>query len=572
MPALQPGTGPPPPLATDRAAPPRLRAPAAAGAPRSTAPPPVVTVPVGNGPVSVVISPDGGLAYVTDYGSSAVTVLSTVTKAVTATIPVAPGPWGAAVSPDGRRLYVASLGAGTVSTIDTVTNAVIGTVEDMGNPVELAVTPDGARLFVACQSRNAVRVIDTAGNTVTAEIPVGIGPRTILVTPDGGRAYVGEEAANTISVIDTAAGAVLGELTGFHFPRSSAVTPDGRRLFVPNYGGNTVDVLDTATGTVLASIPGFWLPFAVALTGDGLLAYVSCNGDSTVRVVDTGSYRVIADHAGLNVPYGVAITPDQQSVYVANNGDSTVTVLTGPAGLHPYQGPTGGGTRVTLLGTHLTGATAVHFGPRPATEVVVVSDHEITLVTPAGHGVVDVTVTTPGGTSAPMPFYYLPPPRVTGLSPASGPVAGGTTVTLTGTSLATARTVGFGGSAVTPVVLSDSVLTVTTPPGPAGGVPVTVTTIGGVAEGGTYTYAGPPALNALAPAAGSRAGGTVVALLGSGLARTTEVLFDATPAAFTAVTDTLLQAVAPAHAPGAVPVTVTSAGGSATAPRPYTYT
>ncbi|MFE2225351.1 IPT/TIG domain-containing protein [Streptomyces kronopolitis] len=571
MPAPQQGTGPPTTPAPGHP-PPRLRAPAAAGAPRPAAPPPVVTVPVGNGPVSVVISPDGGRAYVTDYGSSAVSVLSTATKAVTATIPVAAGPWGAAVSPDGRRLYVASLGAGTVSTIDTATNAVIGTVEHMGNPVELAVTPDGAHLFVACQSLNAVRVIDTAGNTVTEEIPVGMGPRSLLITPDGSRAYVGKEAVNTISVIDTAAYAVIDELTGFHFPRSSAVTPDGRRLFVPNYGGNTVDVLDTATGTVLASLPGFSLPFAVALTKDGLLAYVSCNGDSTVRVVDTDGYRVIAEHAGLNVPYGVAITPDQQSVYVVNNGDSTVTVLAGLTGLHPYQGPTGGGTRVTLLGSHLTGATAVHFGPRLATEVVVVSDHEITLVTPAGHGVVDVTVTTPGGTSAPMPFYYLPPPRVTGLFPASGPVTGGTAVTLTGTALATARTVGFGGTAVTPVVLSDSVLTVTAPPGPAGGVPVTVTTIGGIADGGAYTYVGPPDLNALVPAAGSRAGGTVVALVGSGLAQTTGVLFGTTPAAFTAVSDSLLQAVAPAHTPGAVPVTVASAGGSATAPQPYTYT
>lgn len=50
------------------------------------------------------------------------------------------------------------------------------------------------------------------------------------------------------------------------------------------------------------------------------------------------------------------------------------------------------------------------------------------------------------------------------------------------------------------------------------------------------------------------------------------MLFGTTPAAFTAVSDSLLQAVAPAHAPGAVPVTVTSAGGSATAPQPYTYT
>ena len=58
----------------------------------------------------------------------------------------------------------------------------------------------------------------------------------------------------------------------------------------------------------------------------------------------------------------------------------------------------GGGQPVEITGTNfITGAT-VDFGPNAATDVVVVSSTEITCVTPAGTGTVDVTVTTSGGT------------------------------------------------------------------------------------------------------------------------------------------------------------------------------
>ncbi len=73
----------------------------------------------------------------------------------------------------------------------------------------------------------------------------------------------------------------------------------------------------------------------------------------------------------------------------------TVTALS----LHT--GPSGGGTAVTLTGTDLTGATAVKFGTTAATNVVVVNSTTITCTTPIHvAGKVDVTVTTPLGTSA----------------------------------------------------------------------------------------------------------------------------------------------------------------------------
>jgi hypothetical protein len=69
--------------------------------------------------------------------------------------------------------------------------------------------------------------------------------------------------------------------------------------------------------------------------------------------------------------------------------------------LAPKKGPAAGGTTVTITGTGFTGATAVHFGTPEGTGLKVNSDKSITVTVPAhAKGTVDVTVTTPNGTSA----------------------------------------------------------------------------------------------------------------------------------------------------------------------------
>jgi hypothetical protein len=117
----------------------------------------------------------------------------------------------------------------------------------------------------------------------------------------------------------------------------------------------------------------------------------------------------------------------------------------------PNAGPLAGGTVVTITGTNFAGTPSVTFGGNAATNVAVVDSTTITARTPAhAVGAVDVVVTTADGTTTSTSGYtYMAAPTITGISPNAGPLAGGTTVTITGTSLSGATAVTFGGTAAT---------------------------------------------------------------------------------------------------------------------------
>ena len=107
--------------------------------------------------------------------------------------------------------------------------------------------------------------------------------------------------------------------------------------------------------------------------------------------------------------------------------------------LSPKKGAPAGGTSVTIPGTGFSGASAGSFGSTPAASFVVASSTSITAVAPAHTSeTVDVTVTTPGGTSALVSKDRCKygSPTVGALAPASGPLAGGTSVTISGSGFA----------------------------------------------------------------------------------------------------------------------------------------
>ena len=171
-----------------------------------------------------------------------------------------------------------------------------------------------------------------------------------------------------------------------------------------------------------------------------------------------------------------------------------------------------------------------------------------------------------------------PAPTVTAVSPASGPLVGGTAITITGTGFVAGATVDLGGVAATGVVVvSATSITATSGARAPGAVVVTVTNTdgqGGTLSGG-FTYLGPPpTLTSITPATGPTAGATSVALTGTEFGSGTTVTIGGVAASSVVVaSSTSLTAATPAGVAGAANVVVTKADGqSATLVGGYTYT
>ncbi len=191
------------------------------------------------------------------------------------------------------------------------------------------------------------------------------------------------------------------------------------------------------------------------------------------------------------------------------------------------------------------------------------------------------TPTRSGAISNHQIVPYVAPsssPTVTSVSPTSGPAAGGTSVTITGTNFTGATAVKFGGTnAISYVVNSATSIIATAPAHVAGTFDITVTTAGGTSATSAadqYTFVAAPIVTSLSPTNGSTAGGTSIAINGTNFSGATAVSFGGTAAtSFTVNSATLITATVPAHAAGTVDVRVTTPGGTSTtsANDQYTY-
>jgi hypothetical protein len=191
--------------------------------------------------------------------------------------------------------------------------------------------------------------------------------------------------------------------------------------------------------------------------------------------------------------------------------------------ISPKQGANAGGTSVTVSGANFEAGASVKFGTAQATGVTVNSPSSITATAPAGSATVEVRVSTASGTSPPVAadrYTYVPPPRITKLSPNTGSTAGATTVTITGTNLIGVTAVKFGAVAAASFsVNSPTKITAVTPAETPASVQVIVTTeFGTTAATSADVYKFAPLITSLTPNAGPAAGGFSVNVVGVGFA------------------------------------------------------
>ena len=312
--------------------------------------------------------------------------------------------------------------------------------------------------------------------------------RSVALSSDGSTALIGGPAASSYlgaawtfrrsgSSWAQQGGAVTGgnaEEPQGHFGRAVALSGDGNTALigVPNDNGGRGAVWSFTRGGLGFAQPGtkleapsvlgeghFGFGSSLALSGDGSTALVGApraeaGAGTVVELARSGSGWTIEQEL---LEGSDAVGKGASGASVALSGDGGLAAFGAPhdgrrsgaawvfaleaasqaptptvANVLPGRGPTAGGTEVEIKGANFNAASSVSFGTTTASPTVV-SNAKIKVIAPAEPaGKVDVTVTTPAGTSpiSRPGDYYL----YEGASTADPPAAS-TTTTTTGAAL-----------------------------------------------------------------------------------------------------------------------------------------
>lgn len=360
------------------------------------------------------------------------------------------GPAGMTVDPATGDLYAVDGGNDRVEVFDSAGNylsefGTSGTGNgQFSNPFGAALNPGTGELYVVDNNNDRVEILSTGQTSVavssstdpsvfgqsvtfTATVSAAVGlpapAGTVQFTVDnqdlGGPVTLNSGSATSDSTAELAVGdhavsatyipadgsaPISGTLAADQSVQQGATTTSLMSSPNPSLPGETV----TYTATVAPTAPAAGTPTGAVSFSDGASVIGACTAQALTGSTATcivsypagGTHQVTANYAGDSNFAGS--TSNLVNEVVGTGSPAPLVVA-----IKPAFGPGAGGTLVGIAGENLCQATAVNFGAAPAASFTVAQvlapagvTCSVVAVSPAGTGVVDVTVTSPGGTSA----------------------------------------------------------------------------------------------------------------------------------------------------------------------------
>jgi YVTN family beta-propeller protein len=275
------------------------------------------TLPTGEGPHEVAVSPDGKTAVVANYGGrgkpgATLTVVDVPGAAVVKTIHLGKyrRPHGVHFSSPGQVVVTAEENRALV-TVDLETGEVVQAVETGQEVSHMVALGGGSRAYVANIGSGTVTAVDLAAGEKLGTVSTGEGAEGICVTPDGSQVWVANRAADTVTLVDPKSLEVVATLKSPSFPIRAEATPDGAWVLVTNARSGDLTVIDTRQRKIARKVSlelaakdtegrlfedrfgGSSIPIGIEIAPDGTRAYIAHAGADRIQILDLATWQPV---------------------------------------------------------------------------------------------------------------------------------------------------------------------------------------------------------------------------------------------------------------------------------------
>lgn len=270
----------------------------------------VATLPTGESPHEVGISPNGRFALVTNYSNSpsgnSLTLIDIPSATVVKTIGL-----GEYQSPHGVEWLDDERAAVTVETnralivVDVTAGKVVQAIDTGQEVSHMVALGPGGRAYTSNMGSGSITAIDLTKGKRIKNIETGQGAEGIAVATPGGQIWVSNRAKDTLTVLDAETFATVKEIPSEGFPIRATATPKGQVLVTRARAGELA-IYDAASFEEIQTVA-----FDISALGSDGRLFADRFGNSSVPigvVVDEAGEHAYVAHANADIITEVNLT------------------------------------------------------------------------------------------------------------------------------------------------------------------------------------------------------------------------------------------------------------------------
>ena len=274
-------------------------------------------VPTGDGPHEVVLSADGRIAYVANYGAqtpgNSISVIDVSTAKELRRVDISPMMRPHGLQMVGGKLYFKSETNRVIARYDPVANKIdwlMGTGQNASHMI--AVSADQKKFYTANIASDTITAFDfqsvpPAGSRIT-HIPVGKQPEAIDLSPDGKEVWTGLNADGMAEVVDTATAKSVAKINIGGRPYRVKFMPDGKQVVCTMIASKELLVIDAAARKEVKRMKLDGVPLGIVFSADGKTAFITMVEPDAVLRIDLEKMEITGRVETGKGPDGIAVS------------------------------------------------------------------------------------------------------------------------------------------------------------------------------------------------------------------------------------------------------------------------